>query len=404
MSNKFLMALCGASIALTGCGGSSSSSDGGDAGDKGDGIPPVVKTGVFIDSKVANLSYKTETQTGVTNAQGEFNYLAGERVTFSIGELEFPVVTAAGVITPMTLAGDASIYNQKATNIAILLQSLDDNGNAADGITIPAEAATSVFNALDLSMPTEQFLNNAAVINMVANSGSITTSLVSAADAQNHLQDSIDSLTPYVGSWSNKEGEFESHLVLFANNTFLYAENDDEAPNGLELGSYSYDTATGDITLTITFDNNGPGDDSGVGDIGTPVTVDSVLSNGNTTLKIVNGEIEFTADEFAADSIEGAWSITHLNESQHLILFADNTFIYAENDLTEPNGLELGTYVYNEAGNTIAYTITYDDNGPGQDSGIGDMGAAVTTDIALSNAANTLTITGDAPMEFSRSL
>ncbi|OUS39711.1 hypothetical protein A9R00_09205, partial [Oleispira antarctica] len=195
MSNKFLMALCGASIALTGCGGSSSSSDGGDAGDKGDGIPPVVKTGVFIDSKVANLSYKTETQTGVTNAQGEFNYLAGERVTFSIGELEFPVVTAAGVITPMTLAGDASIYNQKATNIAILLQSLDDNGNAADGITIPAEAATSVFNALDLSMPTEQFLNNAAVINMVANSGSITTSLVSAADAQNHLQDSIDSLT-----------------------------------------------------------------------------------------------------------------------------------------------------------------------------------------------------------------
>jgi len=404
MSNKFLMALCGASIALTGCGGSSSSSDGGDAGDKGDGIPPVVKTGVFIDSKVANLSYKTETQTGVTNAQGEFNYLAGERVTFSIGELEFPVVTAAGVITPMTLAGDASIYNQKATNIAILLQSLDDNGNAADGITIPAEAATSVFNALDLSMPTEQFLNNAAVINMVANSGSITTSLVSAADAQNHLQDSIDSLTPYVGSWSNKEGEFESHLVLFANNTFLYAENDDEAPNGLELGSYSYDTATGDITLTITFDNNGPGDDSGVGDIGTPVTVDSVLSNGNTTLKIVNGEIEFIADEFAADSIEGAWSITHLNESQHLILFADNTFIYAENDLTEPNGLELGTYVYNEAGNTIAYTITYDDNGPGQDSGIGDMGAAVTTDIALSNAANTLTITGDAPMEFSRSL
>jgi len=184
----------------------------------------------------------------------------------------------------------------------------------------------------------------------------------------------------------------------------LYAENDDEAPNGLELGSYSYDTATGDITLTITFDNNGPGDDSGVGDIGTPVTVDSVLSNGNTTLKIVNGEIEFIADEFAADSIEGAWSITHLNESQHLILFADNTFIYAENDLTEPNGLELGTYAYNAGTGEIIYTITYDDNGPGQDSGVGDIETPVTTDITLSNAANTLTITGDAPMEFSRSL
>jgi len=402
MSNKFLMALCGASIALTGCGGSSSSSDGGDAGDKGDGIPPVVKTGVFIDSKVANLSYKTETQTGVTNAQGEFSYLAGERVTFSIGELEFPVVTAAGVITPMTLAGDASIYNQKATNIAILLQSLDDNGNPDDGITIPAGAAAEASKAIGLGLPTDEFI--AVITNMVVNSGSDTTNVVTAADAQNHLQDSIDSLTPYVGSWSNKSGNSESHLILFANNTFLYAENDDEAPNGLELGSYSYDTATGDITLTITFDNNGPGDDSGVGDIGTPVTVDSVLSNGNTTLKIVNGEIEFTADEFAADTIEGAWSITHLNESQHLILFADNTFIYAENDLTEPNGLELGTYAYNAGTGEIIYTITYDDNGPGQDSGVGDIETPVTTDITLSNAANTLTITGDAPMEFSRSL
>ena len=46
---------------------------------------PTVQTGVLLDSAVAGIQYKTTTQQGVTNAQGEFKYLAGESVVFSMG-------------------------------------------------------------------------------------------------------------------------------------------------------------------------------------------------------------------------------------------------------------------------------------------------------------------------------
>ncbi|MEH6448213.1 MAG: hypothetical protein V7765_06045 [Oleispira sp.] len=400
MNHKILAALCSASFILTGCGGGSSSDSDGDTG--GGDQQPDIKIGIFLDSAVGNLSYKTASQNGSTDSQGRFSYVEGEDVTFSIGALNFPVVKAAGVITPMTLSGDAAVGNQQVTNIAILLQSLDTNGNPDDGITIPAGAAAAA-SAINLTVPTENFISNAAVINMIANSGSATTTLVSAQDAQDHLQSTVESQTPYVGSWSIVTGDSESHLIFFADNTFMYAENDALEPNGLELGHYSYDTESDNMTLTISFDNNGPGTDSGVGDIGKDVVNDIVLSNNNETMAIANGALTFTADDLDTSSIVGAWSITHQHESQHLILYSNNTFIYAENDLTEPNGLELGTYAYDAGTGKITYTITYDDNGPGQDSGLGDIGTLEPIDIALGNGANTLSIDNGSLM-FGRSL
>ena len=43
---------------------------------------PTVQTGAFIDSPVEGINFRTETQSGTTNAAGEFQYLAGESVTF----------------------------------------------------------------------------------------------------------------------------------------------------------------------------------------------------------------------------------------------------------------------------------------------------------------------------------
>jgi len=400
MNTRILAVLCSASFVLTGCGGGSSGSD---SDDNGGDKEPVINMGVFLDSAVGNLSYRTASQNGSTDSQGRFNYVEGEDVTFSIGTLDFPVVKAAGVITPMTLSGDAALSNQQVTNIAILLQSLDINSNPDDGITIPVGAASAASASIDLGVPTAEFIITEAVTNMVANSGSDTTTLVSAQAAQDHLQSTIESQTPYVRSWSIITGDSESHLIFFPDNTFVYAENDALEPNGLELGNYSYDTASDNMTLSITFDNNGPGTDSGVGDIGKDVVNDIVLSNNNETMAIANGALTFTADDLDTSSIVGAWSITHQHESQHLILYSNNTFIYAENDLTEPNGLELGTYAYDAGTGKITYTITYDDNGPGQDSGLGDIGTLEPIDIALENGANTLSIDNGSLM-FSRSL
>lgn len=81
------------------------------------------------------------------------------------------------------------------------------------------------------------------------------------------------------------------------NNTFVYAENDLAAvapENGLEVGTYTYNAGTGAITFNIDYDDNDPGNGSGVGDIGISVTTGSTLSNGSNTLSILGGALVLT--------------------------------------------------------------------------------------------------------------
>src|SRR5690554_3872911 len=90
------------SLTLTACGG-------GGGGDDYNGAPDPVEasTGVLLDSPVINISYSTATgsRSGTTNSAGEFSYVSGDTLTFAIGDLKFPSVTAAQLITPLNMAG-----------------------------------------------------------------------------------------------------------------------------------------------------------------------------------------------------------------------------------------------------------------------------------------------------------
>jgi hypothetical protein len=63
----------------------------------------VVKQGRFIDSAVIGVYYETATHKGFTGMSGEFSYVEGESVTFSIGKVVFPTVPASALVTPLTL-------------------------------------------------------------------------------------------------------------------------------------------------------------------------------------------------------------------------------------------------------------------------------------------------------------
>jgi len=95
----------------------------------------VVKQGRFIDSPVIGVYYETATHKGFTGMSGEFSYVDGESVTFSIGKVVFPTVPASALVTPLTLAG-ADLSDPKVANMAYFLQSLDVDGNTANGLLI----------------------------------------------------------------------------------------------------------------------------------------------------------------------------------------------------------------------------------------------------------------------------
>ncbi|MBV1882982.1 MAG: hypothetical protein KUG82_15190 [Pseudomonadales bacterium] len=163
-----------------------------------------VLTGRFLDSAVAGLSYRTATKSGTTNANGEFTYLAGETVVFGLGDLEFPAVTAAQILTPLELAGVTDINNTGVVNMARLLQSLDQDCDPSNGITIGGEALLAAAGmALDFESPNF----DTDVVDLVANGGQQNSAcqvLIDASQAVAHLQQTLDSLnnqtTPPIGN------------------------------------------------------------------------------------------------------------------------------------------------------------------------------------------------------------
>lgn len=108
---------------------------------------PAALTGVFIDAPVSGITFKTPTQGGITNAAGEFKYLAGETVAFSIGELALGSAVGKPILSPLDIIADAKdTSDQRVINICVLLQTLDQDGNPANGISISQKVVSFVNN------------------------------------------------------------------------------------------------------------------------------------------------------------------------------------------------------------------------------------------------------------------
>ena len=173
--------VCIGMAALSGCDSTSSET----ISDEG------VKTGRFVDSPVANIAYRTSTRSGFTNANGEYFYHSGETVTFSIGGIDLPSAPARQLLTPLSLVGVESASDRTVLNISRLLISLDVDGDPENGITI-SDQAHEIAAAMTLNFSSAIF--DAVAINLVGNSGSTNTSLVSSITAQRHLESQLSLL------------------------------------------------------------------------------------------------------------------------------------------------------------------------------------------------------------------
>ena len=115
---------------------------------------PVIATGkgVFLDSAVAGIEYKSGSQEGVTDEHGTFTYERGATVVFKIGDIVLGEVVPADVITPVDLVpGAKDETHPQVSNILQLLQSLDKDANAENGITIAPAVLEVAKNRADIS-------------------------------------------------------------------------------------------------------------------------------------------------------------------------------------------------------------------------------------------------------------
>jgi hypothetical protein len=322
-------------------------------------------TGVFLDSPVVNIGYRTETLSGVTNSLGEYNYIPGESVTFFIGDLVFPSTKASGVVTPLDLADSQDTSNTTVVNIIRLLQTLDKDGNPDNGIEI-TETAKSNATLVDFSLDTSSFESsvNPLVLNGGQDSGGIA--LISESDAISHFEQQLTSILKIDGVWkltgqpANAVGGSDISLLTFLpDGTYYFAEsNEINEGDGFEYGSYTY--SNGVISATTIIDTN---PEIGFSSINDPANLSITLATNTFTFPTddprESGDYTFTKQNISSSAISGVWKMDDI-----IFVFMDDGQ-YVGHQPTEANGFvgfELGTYTYD--GSTL--TISTVDNSDGE--------------------------------------
>jgi hypothetical protein len=174
-----------------GGGGSGESSSGSSSGNGTNSNPIATvtppSTGVFLDSAVENIGYKTQTLRGYTNASGEFKYAVGETVTFFIGSIDLPSVTAGAQITPADLARNSSSPINTLTNLLVLLQSLDTDGDPSNGIKLSEASKSTPTSTLVFTSDPAQFFQSTALRTLLQSANADHTTPVDPQVALNNF-------------------------------------------------------------------------------------------------------------------------------------------------------------------------------------------------------------------------
>ena len=400
---------------VSGCGGSSSSSDPSNPSDNS-------ATGVLLDSPVVNIDFQTASQSGSTNDSGEFSFRSGEEITFSVGDITLPPVTASELITPLEMSDQGEV-DDRVVNILRFLQSLDNDGVPENGLTITDSAKTAGTGfTIDFDQTITDFENDQNVINLVANDGS--GQLVSEEDASDHFRKTLasegistdsgvvgtyalsggDAVLVFAESGAFYMGEFNSSEILDDElecvdpvpdcidpagvapeqcdefETLSPAQCNEFKDSGFEVGKYSF--VQNVLNWNITDDRNGqvgilnttPGESHSETEFRVTTLDDSELAVENVDDAMDTLSFDRVASQ--SGSLSGAW-YSSSNEGQAVLIFdgSETSGTYYLLQLTEANplfeGVEKGTYTRDGTSGDLSASSSVDYTG---EAGLADGG------------------------------
>ena len=185
------------------------------------------ETGRFVDSAVGGIEYETSAgYASTTNDNGEFKFNKGETVTFRLGQLNFGTVEAGSLITPVELAsGDSN----KAANIARVLQTLDDDGNPDNGITITPTVREKAKNQNPTDVATADLTAvKEAILSLASENTYAPADLVTQEQAESHLNETIAAEKPVTSCGDDATPVTADHLIGKTYGYTRLQENDKE--------------------------------------------------------------------------------------------------------------------------------------------------------------------------------
>ena len=231
-------------LCLTACGSDSSTSEAPITPEPA--LPEVsTYTGQFFDSAVAGLNYKTASQSGQTNQLGEFQFQGKESIIFSIGGIELPSTVANLYLTPLDIYQTQDTNQIEVVNLLRLLQSLDADGDASNGIEIE-ESVHQLAANLTIDFSASDFEQQVA--DLVSKSGAVNQALISATMAIDHFKLTLIEIGQNNLSSCTKEHEKIGHtgfFSTFAHNVSGKATIIDDCT--IEISQFSYDGGGPDV-------------------------------------------------------------------------------------------------------------------------------------------------------------
>jgi hypothetical protein len=356
-------ALAGAAL-LAGCGG------GGTPAGDGELI------GILSDSPVQGVTYlRNGTEAGTTNILGQFRYRAGETLQFRIGKLVLGSLTGSAdvsTVTPLELAQSLALADRpdRVTNLLILLQALDVDGDPDGGITIPAAAVAALDTdaeaaLLDLDADPAVFLADTdldAIVTAINTAGGSATKPATVDAALAHFRQQF--LSTLAGSYLGTSTKGNPLAVRFRDDgSYLLGEigaTGSGGKAGLERGSIDWDPASGRVTINLP--DQDTNDDWGFSYIRTlysltAVSVDFRVDNGDLVVSQRDGNGAVTSSYRlprhynAGNGFAGTWvkdSATSL-QALHLFKRADG-IVMAVNPTGDKTLLGKTTAGCNQAG------------------------------------------------------
>lgn len=340
---------------LSACGGSDNDSD------SNPNPPPSSTTqiGVLTDGPVVGVKYlrassSGESIEGTTNDKGEFKYEEGDTVRFLIGDVQLgEVIEAKARITPLDLAESENAR----TNLMVLLQSLDADGDHSNGIEISAETQAA-FNAVNLDF--EQSSTDFAT-EVLSKTPLTEAQLVTPQKAAENFQTTF--YKDIAGTWEiGRTNTAAVVLHILPDGRYVLGEADEAdvtGQPGIEIGQLNWNALTSALSPEISLDTNGdyglshPDNDGQyrLSYNGTDLVLTDVGSNSTYILTKVK----------QSSGLVGTWKFS---ETQLFAFFDNNYYFFLDGEGGEDcgwAGIEYGKLSINA--NTLTPTeVFYDTN------------------------------------------
>ncbi|MFM5358045.1 hypothetical protein [Aeromonas veronii] len=325
------------SLALAGCGGGgdgASTDNGNNSGNGGNATKPAL-TATFIDSAVAGLNYTCGNYSDVTNSQGQFLFNDGDTCTFKLGSIplgETQVKKGQTLVTPYTIAEKGD--KDRAIRIAALLQTMDADGDASNGITLKTEDVVKLGNTLRFGSDNE--FNTS--LNEALKQAQIDKKVVDTKAAEAHMNDSLakangkSAAVDYVlrdlveQSKHWEQTDFENTLRGYKDRLSTEADEQGKADRQIMLAIIAMMEVTNDPIVSKRFDVTPSQAGQGYTTMLAKV-LDAVVNHARLTAKEATGNTKDVADllaKYAVKMQETANSLGNIVNPEYKAAYGDS--------------------------------------------------------------------------------